>query len=196
MKTASAMWRPDPATEPEALIKEARRRQRLRYLATGVAIVAAAAFTAGVVAGFGSGTSQRPPSERRPPSQTHVGRTKPSPMRGPILAGADTSMLTWPVGYPSFTARSGPAAYLDDLTTGRLSSRQIPGISGCDCQPYAIGVGRRIIYVGSGGTMAISPELRGKPRVLGGTPFFAPAADSRHVWLVHFQWRISGSAPG
>jgi hypothetical protein len=195
VKTAAATSLPDPAAEAEALIKEARRRQRRRYLAAGLAIVAAAGGTAGIVAGFASRTGQRPPSQHKPPSRAHVGRPKAAPMRGPILSGADTMLLTWPVGYPAFTATGGPPAYLEDLSTGRLSSRQIPGISGCDCQPYAIGVGRWVVYVGSGGAMAISPELKGKPRVLGATPFFAPAADPGHVWLVRFHGGYLGQAP-
>jgi hypothetical protein len=45
--------------------------------------------------------------------------------------------------------------------------------------------GRWLVYVG-GGTMAIRDDLTGKPRVLGSTPFFAPAASPGHVWLERF----------
>ncbi len=50
MKSAPATWLPDPATESEALIKEARRRQRRRYIAAGVAVAAVLASAAGVLA--------------------------------------------------------------------------------------------------------------------------------------------------
>jgi len=38
MKTASPGWLPDAEIAPAALIKEARRRQRRRYMAAGVAV--------------------------------------------------------------------------------------------------------------------------------------------------------------
>jgi len=43
--------------------------------------------------------------------------------------------------------------------------------------------GRWLVYVGGQGAMAISDSLTGRPRVLGGTPFFAPAASPGHIWL-------------
>ncbi|MGH3254076.1 MAG: hypothetical protein ACRDOU_01495 [Streptosporangiaceae bacterium] len=41
MKTAPARLLPGTRTQPEALIQEARRRQRRRYIVVGVAVVAA-----------------------------------------------------------------------------------------------------------------------------------------------------------
>src|SRR5215469_11382594 len=112
MSTAPATWLPDPATEPEALIREARRRRRRRYLAIALAITAAASGTAGAIAGLASATSHVPPGPRKPTARVRAAPPKPAPVRGPILAGADTILLTWPVGYPSFTAPGGPPAYL------------------------------------------------------------------------------------
>jgi hypothetical protein len=51
MKIAQARWLPGTGTPPEALIKEARRRQRRRRVAVGVAVVAVLGSAAGVVAG-------------------------------------------------------------------------------------------------------------------------------------------------
>jgi uncharacterized membrane protein len=52
MKAATASGLLSPGTEPEALIKEARRRQRRRYIAAGAAVVAVLASAVGVVAGL------------------------------------------------------------------------------------------------------------------------------------------------
>ena len=48
MRLAPPGWLPDARTGPEARIKEARRRQRRRWLAVGVAV---AVVLAGVVGG-------------------------------------------------------------------------------------------------------------------------------------------------
>jgi len=188
MKTAPARWLPGTGTQPEALIKEARRRQRRRYLAAGVAVIVVAAGTAAVIAGSGAGSRPRLPAARSAPAA-------PAHVPGPIPASAATTVVAWPVGYPAFGPDFGPPAYVDDLGAGRLSQRQIPGIAGCDCQPYVIGVGRWLVYVGSGGTTAISADLKGTPRVLGTTGFFAPSAASDHVWLVRFRGGYLGQPP-
>ena len=52
MKTAPPGWLPDTRMGPEALIKEARRRQRRRWLAVGMAVAAVLAGVAGVAAGW------------------------------------------------------------------------------------------------------------------------------------------------
>jgi ferric-dicitrate binding protein FerR (iron transport regulator) len=50
---------PAPAPDAEALIKEARRRQRRRYAATGVAVVAVLAAAVGAFAGSRGASSPR-----------------------------------------------------------------------------------------------------------------------------------------
>jgi photosystem II stability/assembly factor-like uncharacterized protein len=97
MKTAPASWLPDPGTEPEALIKEARRRQRRRYVAAGVAVVAVLASAAGVVAGLhgpGSGHPSRPGPHSPPVPPAAARHTARAPAPVP-LAGSFLMDLTW-----------------------------------------------------------------------------------------------------
>jgi hypothetical protein len=89
----------------------------------------------------------------------------------------------WPVGYPAFGPDFGPPAYLDNLSTGHLSLRHKLAFAGGDYSPYLVRTGRWLVYVGRQGTTAISDDLTGRPRVLGRTPFFAPAASPGRVWL-------------
>jgi len=183
-----------PRTEPEAVIREARRRQHRRWLVVGMAMAAVVAGVAAAIAGSAAGGRPRPPG-------LHAGLTapahaiRPAMPPGLVLAGAATTVVMWPVGYPLFTETGGPPAYVADLGSGRLWKRQIPGIVGCDCRPYLIGVDGRLVYVGSGGITAISAGLTGRPRVLGSTQFFAPSAAPGQVWLVHYRNGVLGQAP-
>ncbi|HEY6278978.1 MAG TPA: hypothetical protein VIX86_21920 [Streptosporangiaceae bacterium] len=194
MTSAPPGWLAEVGTEPEAVIREARRRQRRRWLATGAAMALVAAATGAVIAGSGAGSRPRPPG-RHTGSAAPAHAVRPALPPGLVLAGAATTLVMWPVGYPLFTPTSGPPAYVDDLGSGRLQQRQIPGIIGCDCRPYLIGAGGRLVYVGSGGTTAISADLKGRPRVLGATYFFAPSAAPGQVWLVHYRGGVPGQAP-
>lgn len=97
----------------------------------------------------------------------------------------------WPVGYPVFGPKYGPPAYLDNLATRQLSRWHKPAFGAGDFQPYLVQAGRWLVYVGDG-TLAIRDDLMGEPRVLGSTPFFAPAASPGHVWPERF----SGAYPG
>jgi len=86
----------------------------------------------------------------------------------------------------AFSAGGGPPAYLDNLTTGKLSATGRPAISAGDFQPLLITVGHYLVYVGDG-TMVIRDDLRAQPRMLAKTPFFAPSAVPNHVWLTNLQ---------
>jgi photosystem II stability/assembly factor-like uncharacterized protein len=97
MKTAPATWQPGTGTEAEALIKEARRRQRRRYLAAGIAVVAVLASAAGVVAGLhgpGSGHPSRPGPHGQPVPPAAARHTARAPAPVP-LAGSFLMDLTW-----------------------------------------------------------------------------------------------------
>ena len=61
-----------------------------------------------------------------------------------------------------------------------------------DFQPLLAQVGRWLVYVGDGVATAIADDLTGRPRVLGPTPFFAPAAAPGRVWLFRFQHGAQG----
>ena len=188
MKTAPALGL--SGTPPEALIKEARRRQRRRRLATGLAVVTVLGSAAGVAAGLHEPGSSHSPGS--PPRAAGV--------PAPIPRGLGTTVLMWPAGFGSCC---GPVA-VDNLSTGRLAQSQQPAISAGDYQPLLTQVGRWLVYVGHG-TIAIRDDLRGNPRVLGPTPFFAPSADPGRVWLFRprngrptqaWQVPVAGGAPG
>jgi hypothetical protein len=66
MRIAPPGWLPDARPQPEALIKEARRRQRRRWLAVGVAVAAVLAGAAGVAGHLGPGSHPRSRGEARP----------------------------------------------------------------------------------------------------------------------------------
>jgi hypothetical protein len=189
MKTAPARWLPGTGSQPEALIKEARRRQRRRRVAVGVAVVVVLGSAAGVAAGLhgpGSGHPSRPGHAGSP-----VAAGRDAGVPGPIPRSVDTTVLMWPVGYPAFGPGGGPPAYVDDLSTGRLAQSQTLAIAAGDYQPLLTQVGRWLVYVGNG-TMAIRDNLSGNPRTLGPTPFFAPSAAPGHVWLFRFRHGIQG----
>lgn len=66
MTAAPPGWRPDAGTEPDAVIREARRRQRRRWLASGTAVAMAGACVAIVIAGWSGGSGPRPPGHHGP----------------------------------------------------------------------------------------------------------------------------------
>ena len=204
MQTGTVMPSPGAGADAEALIKEARRRQRRRQLTIGLAAAAVLAAALGIVAGLrGAG---RPPTAGPPAGgpRPKPAASKPGPRAGgPIPRSVDSTVLMWPVGYPAFSSAGGPPAYFDDLSTGHLSQRQNPAISAGDFQPLLITVGRWFVYVGKG-TTAIRDDLKGGPRALGTSPFFAPSAAPGHVWLQYQVRRleavrsvaVTGGPPG
>jgi hypothetical protein len=184
VKIAPPGWLPDARTGPEALIKEARRRQRRRWLAVGVAVAVVLAGVAGVAAGVAGHRPGRPGPRSRPGSQV-AARQAARP--APIPRSIGTTLLMWPAG---FGQCCGPVA-VDDLSTGRLTQSQQPAIGVGDYQPLLAQVGGWLVYVGNG-TTAIRDDLSGKPRVLGPTPLFAPAAAPGRVWLFQFRHGMQG----
>ncbi len=200
MKASTVVPSPGPGAGAEALIKEARRRRRRRYAATCLAVVAVLAVLAGALGAF---AGHRGSSHPRPASGPRVKPAARPQVPGPIPRSVGTTVLMWPVGYPAFSSAGGPPAYFDDLSTGHLSQRQNPAISAGDFQPLLITVGRWFVYVGKG-TTAIRDDLKGGPRALGTSPFFAPSAAPGHVWLQYQVRRleavrsvaVTGGPPG
>ena len=169
MKTAPPGWPPDARAAPEALIKEARRRQRRRWLAAGVAVAVVLAGLAGLAAGVAGQRPGRPgPHGRHPGPQP----ARQAAMPAPIPRGIGTTVLMWSAGSGQCC---GPVP-VDNLSTGRLAQSRQPAIGVGDFQPLLAHVGRWLVYVADGMATAIADDLTGRPRVLGPTPFFVPAA--------------------
>jgi hypothetical protein len=185
VRIAPPGWLPDARTGPEALIKEARRRQRRRWLAVGVAVAVVLAGAAGVAAGVAGHRPGRPGPRSHPGSQV-AARQAARP--APVPRSIGTTLLMWPAG---FGQCCGPVA-VDNLSTGRLAQSQQPAIGAGDFQPLLAHVGRWLVYVGGGVATAIADDLTGRPRVLGPTPFFAPAAAPGRVWLFQVQHGTQG----
>ena len=103
---------PAPAPGVEALIKEARRRQRRRYAATGVAVVAVLAAAVGAFAGSHGAGRPRQASQPRP--WPAAGHSAGPHLPGPIPGSVNTTVLMW-----SAAAGQDGTIDLDNLRTGQ-----------------------------------------------------------------------------
>jgi hypothetical protein len=189
VKTSTIVPSPGPGAETEALIKEARRRQRRRQLIVGLAAVAVLASALGTFAdlrGASPPPVARPPAGRqhpKPPS-SHPGGP---PAPGLIPRSADSTVLMWPVG-----PGQAPGIYLDNLRTRRLRQAFTPSVDPGEFQPL-MPTGRWLVYVQEDRVLAVPSNPPGKPRVLGKTLLFTPSATPGHVWL---QYGIFPAQPG
>jgi hypothetical protein len=166
---------------PDALIKEARRRQRIRYLLTAGALLAVCGTVTGLYATLRSNAGPPPRSPRS--VQPSPGPT--TPLTAPRLPLIAAKVLMWPLGYPLGVGNyAGPPFVIDDLRTRHYLQTGKINLCCGDYQPLMIIVGRWLVYAGNGAT-AIRTDLRGRPRVLGRTALFAPSATPGHVWLVY-----------
>ena len=141
---------PGPGAEAEALIKEARRRQRRRYAVTGLAVAAVLASALGAFAGLHR-VSQPPPAGRQ---RAGPARSRRQPRRRPQAPGriprsVDSTVLMWPVG-------SGQARgiYLDNLRTRRLRQAYTPSVDPGEFQPL-MPAGRWLVYVRQARVLAV-----------------------------------------
>jgi hypothetical protein len=178
---------PGRSADPDALIKEARRHERIRYLLTAGALLAACGTGTGLYASLRSNPPPARPSPRSvQPSPDPTG--EPSVPRLPPIAAR---VMMWP---PSM---------VDDLRTSHYFQTDKFELCCGDYQPLMITVGSWLVFVGNGAT-AIRSDLSGRPRVLGKTPFFAPSARPGEVWLQYFgkkevrirQASVAGGATG
>jgi hypothetical protein len=168
-------------TDPDALIREARRRQRIRYLLTAGALLALCGTGTGLLYATTLRSSSRPgrPSHGTPGPSAAASWEPTVPRLPPI----DAKVLMWPLGHPLGVGDySGPPLAFDDLRTGRYFQTGKIDLCCGDYQPLMIMVGRWLVFVGNGAT-AIRANLSGRPRVLGRTPYFAPSATPGDVWL-------------
>ena len=172
-----------PGTDADLVIREARRRQRRRRLVVGLVL----ALLAGAIGVAADLTSRGRPPVGHPRPRPSAPATRQQVLPPPIPRSVGTTVLMWPVvahgEYPTFGPHQWPPAYVDDLATGHLARRHKLAFAGGDYRPYLVRAGRWLVYVGGGGAMAIRDNLTGRPRVLGRTPFFAPAAAPGHIWL-------------
>jgi DNA-binding beta-propeller fold protein YncE len=117
-------WLPDTGTGPEAVIREARRRQRRRWLAAGAAVAVAVAAVVSVIAGSGAGSRPRPPGHRALP--TAPGHGAPPPAHAATLTVvSQTSLpkgnsLSLVAGYHAVWVTGIGVTYQVDEATGRI----------------------------------------------------------------------------
>ncbi len=184
MQTAPPGWLPDAGTEPEAVIREARRRQRRRWLAAGVAMVTVAAGAAAVIAGSGAGGRPRPPG--RPATVTV--KPAPSAMSGlPMPAGSSVRLLLTgrrPVWFSLATRRAEP---IKGLPWHRAGYRFIRVVGGWSAQPYPAGPG--CLPTCAGPPLPNYFIADGSPRAARIAPGFGVAASGGNgaVWLITFR---------
>lgn len=184
MKNRAVVPAHGPDADAEVLIKEARRRQRRRYAATGVAVAAVLAAALGAYAGLhGAGGSRR----ASPPRPGLAARASAGPhVPGLVPASLDTTVLMWPTG-PGQDGTIG----LDNLRTGALG-QAAPVVDPGNYQPIML-VSGWIVYVGNNSVWA-ADAVTGKTRVLGRALAFAPSAAPGDVWLEYGYYDSSTAA--
>jgi hypothetical protein len=182
MQSAPPGWLPAARGEPEALIREARRRQRRRWLAAGTAVVMVAAGAAAVIAGSGAGP--RPPG--RP--VTVAGKPAPSAMSGvPMPAGSSVRLLLTGPRPAWFSLATGHAEPIKGLPLDRWGYLLTRVAGGWSAQPGTAGP--------ACGAMCPGPPVLnyfiadGSPRAARIAAGYAVAASdgSGAVWLITFQ---------
>lgn len=170
----------EPRQAPQAIIPEARWRERSRRLRIGLVVVLILAI-AGTVGGWlGSGGGRTPTTPAGLPDNV------PS-----VDANAldHTTVLLWPPGALPATTRwpAGPLinvtpVLVEHVGTGRLSIRVLPG---SDSRESILDVGRYLVYDGDRGVSALANNFKGRVRLLGHATSFVPSITPDQVWLVH-----------
>ena len=178
MKSTADVTAPGPGVE--ALIREARRHQRRRYAAIGVAVAAVLAAALAAFAGLrGSGG----PWRANPPRSGPAAGPRAS---GRIPASADATVLMWP-------AQPGQVGTieLDNLRTGTLRLAG-PVVDPGEYQPVML-VSGWIVYV-SNGSVRAADAVTSQTRTLGKALAFAPSATPGDVWLEYGSYDPESSA--
>ncbi len=182
-----------PPDDADALIREARRHQRIRYLLTAAAGLAVLGSGVGLYVNLHGPHGPHGPAHPGP----HITRPQPSavpshrPAAAPIPRLA-AKVLMWPLGLPLGVGNyPGPPFVVADLRTGHYTQTGKVNLCCGDYQPLMITTGRWLVYVGAGAT-AIRADLTGRPRVLGPTSFFAPSASRGEVWLEYLARAAAG----
>jgi hypothetical protein len=155
---APPRWRAESLALPEALIREARRRQRRRWLAVGamvtLAMGAAAALIAGAGGAGGAGSAQRPPGSPAAPGPHAVPQ---APAHAATLMTVSQTLLpqgtsrSLAVGYQAVWVTGVGVTYQVDEVTGRiLRTIPTPGTSGSDGCRSGIAAGAHAVWVTHG----------------------------------------------
>jgi hypothetical protein len=154
-----------PGTEPEAVIREARRRQRRRWLAAGVAIAVAAAGAAAVIAGSGAGSRPRPPGHHSMPAAAAHGLPAGPAHAAALVTVSQVSLpkgnsLSLAVGFRAVWVTGVGVTYQVDEATGRIvRTISTPGTfpDGCG-SGIAAGAGAVWVTHGCRGVYRINPR--------------------------------------
>ena len=102
---------PNGHTEADALIEEARQRQRKRRLLIG-SIVLVVAVASGIWAASGGGSATKPPSTSKKPGHTKTPASTPGSAKKAVTSGAVTAVGPWVLGITFPSASHGFASVL------------------------------------------------------------------------------------
>ncbi|HEV2377290.1 MAG TPA: hypothetical protein VGS19_34640 [Streptosporangiaceae bacterium] len=164
MTVAPPGWRAGPGTEPAALIREARRRQHRRWLATGLAMAVLTGGAAAVIAGVGGGSHPRPPVAHGP-AGPHARRAAPAHTAG-LVTVSQTSLpgndLSLAVGYRAVWVPGVGVTYEINDVSGRIvRTISTPGtLETCPCSSGVAATGAGAVWVTHGchGIYRIDPH--------------------------------------
>jgi hypothetical protein len=134
----------DGPDAPEVLIREARRRQRRRWLLGVLAFVGVGGLVAGLMTSAGS-PPPRPPAPKhksQPPTPKPSGGSVTQPVTPPVSAGppqlVSIAFFNPTSGYGVFETGSAPACSVDIATTsdgGASFAQPVPVASWCTTRP-------------------------------------------------------------
>jgi hypothetical protein len=156
----------------QALIEEARRRQRRRYASAVGVLIGVGAAVAGSLAGIGSA---RPPAGK-PSARPHQHHVVVVRQLAQIPESVSTSLVMWPV-----VADQAGGIYVDNLRTRHFWQPDAPAMDPGEYQPV-LPVGRWIVW-SDGAIHVVSATNPNHPKVLAKTWWFAPSVTPGHVWL-------------
>lgn len=163
MKTALPGGLAEPGTEPEAVIREARRRQRRRWLAIAVAIVTVVSGAGAVIWGSGMGSGSRPPGlhgRPGPGARPTVGASGATLVVAGQTSLPEGNSLSVAVGYRAVWVTGIGVTYQVDEATGRIvRTIRTPGTFPDGCRSgIAAGAGAVWVTHGCRGIYRIDPR--------------------------------------
>jgi DNA-binding beta-propeller fold protein YncE len=163
--TAPPGWLPEAGIEPEAVIREARRRQRRRWLAVAVATAVVIGGMVAVIAGS-TGGRPRPPGAQGLPAHRHGPPAGAAHPAAPLVTVSQTRLpkeysLSLAAGFGAVWLPGNGVTYQVDEATGRIvRTIPTPGThGGCGCaSSIAAGAGAVWVTHGCQGIYRIDPR--------------------------------------